>query len=297
MQTDLYTNLKYTFHNNDRFIYVKEPFECNTPFLKILKPIHVTYNKKNTVAKKYLIVETSDELDFNNKIGEFMYIINKIHEISQEKIRENSLTWFHTEFDDIGLDMKIKRPIDQNRTSEFIKIVVPSSLEEDVSKLQKGEYVSGRIFFKGLKVSAESIVEEWELKEFITQTQYEEEERMAKFMEEDVPELIEEPVEEPVAEVPVEEPVAEVPVEEPVAEEPVAEEPVEEGEVVTVDVEPILNEYHAVSEITDKTDLRSIRKESKKKKSVKKEADLKTTKTSKTGIEIKKKSKKIIFTK
>jgi hypothetical protein len=86
--------LNYTFNINERFVHVKdnngEYFTCKTPFLKILKPMHITLNKKKTIAKKYLILETNDELDFNNQIGEFMFIINKIHEISQEKIRYNS---------------------------------------------------------------------------------------------------------------------------------------------------------------------------------------------------------------
>lgn len=170
--------LNYTFNINERFIHVKddngEYFTCKTPFLKILKPMHITLNKKKTIAKKYLILETNDELDFNNQIGEFMFIVNKIHEISQEKIRYNSNVWFNTEFDDIGLDIKVRRPIDQQRDSEFIKLTIPKNIENDINLLNKGNYILCDIIFKGLKISSEHIMEEWELKSFITQEKYDE---------------------------------------------------------------------------------------------------------------------------
>ena len=170
--------LNYTFNISERFIHVKddngEYFTCKTPFLKILKPMHITLNKKKTIAKKYLILETNDELDFNNQIGEFMFIINKIHEISQEKIRYNSMVWFNTEFDDIGLDIKVRRPIDQQRDSEFIKLTIPKNIENDINLLTKGNYILCDIIFKGLKISSEHIMEEWELKSFITQEKYDE---------------------------------------------------------------------------------------------------------------------------
>jgi len=170
--------LNYTFNINERFIHVKddngEYFTCKTPFLKILKPMHITLNKKKTIAKKYLILETNDELDFNNQIGGFMFIINKVHEISQEKIRYNSNVWFNTEFDDIGLDIKVRRPIDQQRDSEFIKLTIPKNIENDINLLNKGNYILCDIIFKGLKISSEHIMEEWELKSFITQEKYDE---------------------------------------------------------------------------------------------------------------------------
>jgi len=171
--------LNYKFILNDRFIYVNDNdgqyFSCQTPFLKVLKPIHITLNKKKTISKKYLILETNDELDFNNQIGEFMYIINKIHEISQENIKKKSLTWFNTEFDDIGLDIKVRRPIDQQKDNEFIKISIPSNIEDQISKLTKGTYVLCNIIFKGLKISNDYINEEWEILDFITQEKYDEE--------------------------------------------------------------------------------------------------------------------------
>jgi hypothetical protein len=103
-----------------------------------------------------------------------MFIINKLHEISQEKIRENSISWFNTEFDDIGLDIKVKRPIDQHKYSEFIKLSIPDNLDEEVSNLVKGNYVLSNIQFKGLKVSNDYIYEEWELIDLITQEKYDE---------------------------------------------------------------------------------------------------------------------------
>jgi hypothetical protein len=173
-------NLKFDFSIKDRFVNVKDVngnyFECQTPFLKVLKPIHTTLNKKKTIAKKYLILETNDELDFSNQIGEFMFIINKIHEVSQEKIREKSLQWFNTEFDDIGLDIKVRRPIDQQKDSEFIKISIPidTSIENEIVELSKGMYVLCDIVFKGLKISSDNITEEWEIKKIITQEKYDE---------------------------------------------------------------------------------------------------------------------------
>lgn len=42
--------LKFRFSINERFIYAKNDmnkyFEFESPFLKVLKPIHITYNKK-----------------------------------------------------------------------------------------------------------------------------------------------------------------------------------------------------------------------------------------------------------
>ena len=52
--------LNYTFELSERFVNVKDDngnyFQCQTPFLKVLKPIHTTLNKKKTVAKKYIIL-------------------------------------------------------------------------------------------------------------------------------------------------------------------------------------------------------------------------------------------------
>ena len=105
-----------------------------------------------------------------------MFVINKIHEISQEKIREKSMEWFNTEFDDIGLDIKVRRPIDQQKDSEFIRIALPKNedMEREIANIEKGSYIICNILFKGLKVSSEHIMEEWEIKDFITQDKYDE---------------------------------------------------------------------------------------------------------------------------
>jgi len=174
------SNLNYNFILNQRFVSVKdenqEYFSCQTPFLKVLKTNHITFNKKKTIANKYIILETSDELDFNNQISDFLFIINKVHEISQEKIKENSMEWFNTEFDEIGLDIKVRRPIDQQKDNEFIKISIPKNkeIEEKLNLVSKGDYILCNIKFKGLKVSNDYIIEEWELDNFITQNQYDE---------------------------------------------------------------------------------------------------------------------------
>ncbi len=173
-------NLNYTFNLNQRFVSVKDEqgnnYKCQTPFLRVLKPIHITLNKKKTIANKYIILETSDDLDFNNQIGDFLYIVNKIHEVSQEKIKQNSLEWFNTEFDEIGLDIKVKRPIDQQRDSEFMRICIPlnnDDINNKIKSLSKGDYILSNIIFKGLKVSNDYITEEWELDDFMTQEMYE----------------------------------------------------------------------------------------------------------------------------
>ena len=50
------TQLNYHFHLNDRFIYAKNDhkkyFTYNTPFLKVLKPLHIAYNKKKNNCQK-----------------------------------------------------------------------------------------------------------------------------------------------------------------------------------------------------------------------------------------------------
>ena len=43
-------NLNYKFIINERYVHAKNDegkyFECETPFLKILKPVHILLNKK-----------------------------------------------------------------------------------------------------------------------------------------------------------------------------------------------------------------------------------------------------------
>ena len=179
---DCLSSYEYNFSIKDRFIDVNKNgdyFKFKTPFLKILKPIHSTLNKKKTIAKKYIILEINNESSFNDELGNFIFIINKVHEISQENIKKKSIEWFNTEFDDFGLDIKIKRPIDQNKDNDFIRIIIPRNeiLENKISKLSKDIYVSCDIVFKGLKVSNDYIVEEWELIDITTQEEFEEEQK------------------------------------------------------------------------------------------------------------------------
>jgi len=179
---DYLSSFDYIFSIKNRFIDVNKNgdyFKFKTPFLKILKPIHSTLNKKKTIAKKYIILDINNESSFNDELGNFIFIINKVHEISQENIKKKSIEWFNTEFDDFGLDIKIKRPIDQNKDNDFIRVIIPNNeiLENKISKLSKDIYVSCDIVFKGLKVSNDYIVEEWELIDITTQEEFEEEQK------------------------------------------------------------------------------------------------------------------------
>ena len=105
-----------------------------------------------------------------------MIIINKLHETSQENIRKNSIKWFNTEFDEFGLDLKVKKPIDKQKEKQFIKIIIPNDNEEllkKIQKLEKNNYVMTSIFYKGLKVSNDYLMGEYELINLITQEEYE----------------------------------------------------------------------------------------------------------------------------
>jgi hypothetical protein len=143
-------------------------------------------NKKKTIAKKYIILETSDDLDFKGQIGDFLLIINKVHEISQEKIKEKSIEWFNTEFDEIGLDIKVRRPIDLQKDSEFIRISITANkdIENMVSNLNKDDYILCNIIFKGLKISNDYITEEWELEDFITQEKFNQLQKCEEYLDE-----------------------------------------------------------------------------------------------------------------
>ena len=172
-----FDNLKYNFIKNDRYIHVKNNdsyFTYTTPFLKVLKKEHIVYNKKKTISKKYLILEINDDLDISNDI---MYVINKIHEISQENIKNNSKEWFKTEFDNFGLDIKIRRPIDFHKENEFVKLCIPSendynNINNKILNLKEGEYILCNIIFKGLKVTSDYINEEWEILNFVTENEF-----------------------------------------------------------------------------------------------------------------------------
>ena len=175
-----YSNLKFDFEYKNRIIKCKfdenNYYTIETPFLKVLKPIHVSLNKKKNHEKKYIILEINENYNVNNELDDFLISVNKLHELSQENVRKNSLLWFNTEFDDIGLDLKVKKPIDIQKDKQFIKILLPNNEEilEKINKLEKNDYISSSIFYKGLKVSNEYLMGEYELINYITQEEYEE---------------------------------------------------------------------------------------------------------------------------
>ena len=142
-----------------------------TPFLKVLKPLHISNSKKNIELNKYIILETLNNLENNN---EFMIVINKIHEISQENIKKNSKSWFNLELDDFGLDMKVRRPIDSQKNIQFIKIIIGNEqlLLNKINNLEKNTYISMKIKYNGLRVLSDNLIEEWELLDFMTQNDY-----------------------------------------------------------------------------------------------------------------------------
>lgn len=161
--------IKSTFDNN-------EFFKLDTPFLKVLKPIHISSNKKKNMEKKYIILEINENYNVNKELDDFLITINKLHETSQENIRKNSIKWFNTEFDDIGLDLKVKKPIDKQKDKQFIKILIPNDnndLLEKIEMLEKNDYVMTNIFYRGLKVSNDHLMGEYELINLITQKEYE----------------------------------------------------------------------------------------------------------------------------
>jgi hypothetical protein len=172
-----FNNLCFNFDYKNRFVDTSynnvnnKKFTFNTSFLKVLKPLHISSNKKNIKTNKYIILETSNNLD--NK-DEFMIIIDKIHEISQENIKKNSLDWFNIELDDFGLDMKVRKPIDNQKNIPFVKIIIGNNkdLLKKISNLEKNTYISMDIQFNGLQVLSDHLIEEWELINFISQEDY-----------------------------------------------------------------------------------------------------------------------------
>lgn len=168
------SNLSFNFDYKNRFIYSNFEDDSNlvieTSFLKILKPIHISNNKKKISSKKYIILEILKNTDNQD---DFLLVLNKVHEISQNNIRNNSLSWFNTEFDDFALDMKVRRPIDNQKNTDFIKFVIDNEyLCDKVEKLEKNNYISCKIKFNGLKINSDHLMEEWELVNFITQEEY-----------------------------------------------------------------------------------------------------------------------------
>ena len=174
-----YSNLKFNFEYKNRIITCNfdenNYFTIETPFLKVLKPIHVSFNKKKNSTKRYIILEVNENYDVNKEMDDFLIKINKLHELSQENVRKNSLLWFNTEFDDIGLDLKVKKPIDIQKDKQFIKILIPDNEEllEKINNLEKNDYINCNIFYKGLRVSNEYLMGEYELSNYLTQDEYE----------------------------------------------------------------------------------------------------------------------------
>jgi midasin len=174
-----YSNLKFNFEYKNRIITCNfdenNYFTIETPFLKVLKPMHVSFNKKKNSTKRYIILEVNENYDVNKEMDDFLIKINKLHELSQENVRKNSLLWFNTEFDDIGLDLKVKKPIDIQKDKQFIKILIPDNEEllEKINNLEKNDYINCTIFYKGLRVSNEYLMGEYELSNYLTQDEYE----------------------------------------------------------------------------------------------------------------------------
>jgi len=168
-------HLNFKFEYQKRLIHSyfdnNEHFTFKTPLLKVLKPIHKSFNKKKNTEKKYIILEVFENSETYNELDDFIIVINKLHEISQENIRINSIKWFNTEFDDIGLDMKVKKPIEYQKNKQFIKIIIPENqdLLDKIELLEKDEYISCHLLFKGLKVYSEYLVEEYEIIDFLTE--------------------------------------------------------------------------------------------------------------------------------
>ncbi len=169
---------KYQFHYNkeDHFVYVgdeqSKTLEIKSPFLKVLKPHHSIDSRRRNTKKNYLLLEVNNDMhDYDEESQDFMYVINKVHEVSQEKIRVNAKDWFRKELDIDELDILVRRPIENNNRLTYIKILFPydEDIEERTFKLGKGEYVSCNISFIGLRIGRESITEEWQMTDLITQ--------------------------------------------------------------------------------------------------------------------------------
>ena len=173
-----FMDLSFNCITEERYIYVKnkndECFKTETPFLKVLKPYHINKNKS------YIILSINDDFDFNDEINDFVYLINKIHEFSQENIKLESKKWFGKDFDIFDLDNIVKRPIEEHKSNNYIKLVIPNNelLEQKILNLSKDTYVKCNIEFQGLKISKETLMEEWYITDFITQEETDEKNKL-----------------------------------------------------------------------------------------------------------------------
>ena len=230
-----YSNLKFNFEYKNRIITCNfdknNYFTIETPFLKVLKPMHVSLNKKKNSTKRYIILEVNENYNVNQELDDFLIKINKLHELSQESVRKNSLLWFNTEFDDIGLDLKVKKPIDIQKDKQFIKILLPDEQEllEKINNLEKNDYINSTIIYKGLRVSNEYLMGEYELINYMNQEEYEELKKFEndnniEINEELNVELNEEEIKEEIKEEVIEEEIKEEVIEEEIKEEEIKEE-------------------------------------------------------------------------
>ena len=169
-----FIDLAFTCSTEDRYIYVKnrkteENFSIETPFLKVLKPVH------NYKDKSYIILSINSDFDFNDEVNDFVYLINKLHEFSQENIKVDSKKWFGKDFDIFDLDNIVKRPIEEHKNNNYIKLVIVGSdvMENKLSNLEKDMYIKCNIEFHGLKISRDTLMEEWYVTDFITQEEFE----------------------------------------------------------------------------------------------------------------------------
>ena len=94
-----FNKLRFNFEYKNRLIRTNfddnEYFKFDTPFLKVLKPIHSNTNRKKNTEKNYIILEILDNYNVNHELDDFLILINKLHEISQENIKKNSIKWFN----------------------------------------------------------------------------------------------------------------------------------------------------------------------------------------------------------
>jgi len=173
-----FMDLSFNCITEERYIYVKnknnECFKSETPFLKVLKLYNINKNKS------YIILSINDDFDFNDEINDFVYLINKIHEFSQENIKLESKKWFGKDFDIFDLDNIVKRPIEEHKSNNYIKLVIHNNelLEQKILNLTKDTYVKCNIEFQGLKISKETLMEEWYITDFTTQEEIDEKNKL-----------------------------------------------------------------------------------------------------------------------
>ena len=78
------------------------------------------------------------------------------------------------------MDNIVKRPIEEHKSNNYIKLVIPNNelLEQKILNLSKDTYVKCNIEFQGLKISKETLMEEWYITDFITQEETDEKNKL-----------------------------------------------------------------------------------------------------------------------